>query len=94
MEQWMNDYASWVLVISGAAAMFTIGRKKRWGWLWFIFNEFMWTAYALITKQYGFILGAILYGIVGVRSYMRWKDIPLDKHSWNKFLRLVWSRND
>lgn len=74
MEQWMNDYASWILVSSGAAAMFTIGRKKRWGWLWFIFNEFMWTAYALVTKQYGFILGAIAYAVVGVKSFIHWKE--------------------
>lgn len=73
MEQWVNNYASYVLVLSGAAAMFVIGRKKRFGWLWFIFNEFMWTAYALITKQYGFILGAILYAGVGVRSFLHWK---------------------
>lgn len=73
MEQWVNNYASYVLVLSGAAAMFVIGRKKRFGWLWFIFNEFMWTAYALITKQYGFILGAILYAGVGVKSFLHWK---------------------
>ena len=81
MEQWVNSYASYVLVLSGASAMFVIGRKKRFGWLWFIFNEFMWTAYALITKQYGFILGAILYGIVGVKSYLHWSKKGISKIS-------------
>jgi hypothetical protein len=33
----------------------------------------------LITKQYGFILGAILYGIVGVKSYLHWSKKGINK---------------
>jgi hypothetical protein len=63
---------SWILAISGTGAMFVIGRKKRWGWLWFIFNECLWVTYSLITKQYGFILGAMAYGTVAIKSFLHW----------------------
>lgn len=64
---------SWFLALSGTAAMFVIGRKKKWGWLWFIFNELMWIIYAITTKQYGFIFGSIAYGTVAIKSYRHWK---------------------
>lgn len=73
MTDFVNTYASWILAISGTAAMFVIGKKLVWGWLWFLFNEFMWITYALITKQYGFIFAAVTYGTVAIRSYIRWK---------------------
>jgi hypothetical protein len=33
----------------------------------------LWIAYALATKQYGFIVAAIAYGIVYVKSFIHWK---------------------
>jgi hypothetical protein len=92
MEQWINDYASWVLALSGVAAIYFIGRKLIWGWVWATLNEALWIYYAISTKQYGFIFAAIAYSIVYIKSYRHWKDLDSDKLSWNKFLGLVWSR--
>jgi hypothetical protein len=64
---------SYVLAAVGVAGIFFVGRKTIWGWWVLLFNEVLWVTYALITDQYGFILSAIAYGIVYVKSYMLWR---------------------
>jgi hypothetical protein len=39
-----------------------------------LFNEVVWVAYAIITEQYGFIVSAIAYAAVYIRSYLHWKE--------------------
>jgi hypothetical protein len=73
MEQWMNDYASWVLAGSGVAAIYFVGKKQIWAWIWATCNEAMWIYYATVTKQYGFIFAAIAYSIVYIKSYLHWR---------------------
>ena len=73
MEQWMNDYASYVLAASGVSAIYFIGRKRIWGWIWATLNEAMWIYYAVTTRQYGFIFAAVAYSVVYIQSYLHWK---------------------
>jgi hypothetical protein len=89
VKQFMENYASWVLALSGTAAIYFVGRKQIWGWLWLTFNECLWVFYALITKQYGFIFAAVAYSIVYIRSYRHWKDLDNDKQSWRTFLKIL-----
>ena len=67
-------YWSYVLAAIGVAGIFFVGRKTVWGWLVLLFNEVLWIAYALITNQYGFILSAIAYAIVYIKSYLLWRQ--------------------
>jgi hypothetical protein len=67
-------YWSYVLAVIGVAGIFFVGRKTVWGWLVLLFNEVLWIAYALITNQYGFILSAIAYAIVYIKSYSLWRQ--------------------
>jgi len=69
----MNDYASWVLAVIGVTGIYFVGRKKKWAWLWLIFNEGLWIAYALYTDQYGFIFSAIAYAAVYIKSFIHWR---------------------
>jgi len=64
---------SYVLAAIGVTGIFFVGRKTIWGWFVLLFNEVLWIAYALITNQYGFILSAIAYAIVYIKSYMLWR---------------------
>lgn len=68
----MMQYASWVLATIGVAGIYFVGRKTIWGWLVLLFNELLWIAYALDTKQYGFIFSTLAYAIVYIRSYIHW----------------------
>jgi hypothetical protein len=69
MELW-----SWSLAVIGVAGIYFVGRKTLWGWFVLLFNEAIWIIYAVVTEQYGFIVSAIAYGIVYVKSYLHWKE--------------------
>ena len=70
----MNTGAwSWILMTVGAFGLFTVGRKVWWGWMVLIVNEWLWVIYAVNTKQYGFIVAAIIYGTVYVNNILKWK---------------------
>jgi hypothetical protein len=81
-NQWYGDfickgiimeYWSWLLAIIGVAGIYFVGRKTLWGWFVLLFNEAIWVIYAIKTEQYGFIVSAIAYGIVYIKSYLHWK---------------------
>ena len=65
---------SWILAVIGVTGIFFVGRKTIWGWFVLLFNEVLWIAYALITNQHGFILSAIAYAIVYIKSYTLWRQ--------------------
>jgi nicotinamide riboside transporter PnuC len=64
---------SYVLAAIGVTGIFFVGRKTIWGWLILLLNECIWVAYALATKQYGFILMATAYSAVYIKSYLLWR---------------------
>ena len=64
---------SWVLALIGVTGIFLVGRKTIWGWAILFVNEFLWIAYALSTKQYGFIFMALAYASVYIKSFMHWR---------------------
>jgi hypothetical protein len=69
----MNEYWSYLLAVIGVSGIFLVGRKTIWGWLILCVNECIWIAYALATKQYGFIIMAVAYAAVYVKSYIGWR---------------------
>lgn len=64
---------SYVLGTLGVIALLTIGKKKWYGWLLAFVNECLWFTYGVVTKQYGFCLAAIAYGIVNAVNGYKWK---------------------
>jgi len=67
------EYWSWLLAAVGVTGIFLVGKKVVWAWLILLVNECIWIAYALSTKQYGFIVMATAYAAVYIRSYIHWK---------------------
>lgn len=65
---------SWILALCGITGTYIVGRKNRLGWVVLFFNETLWIAYALHTKQYGFILGSLAYMTVYVHSHRNWTE--------------------
>jgi len=62
----------YVLSVIGVTALVIIGRGYWWGWVLAFANECIWVGFALATRQYGFILGAIVYGSVNIYNARRW----------------------
>jgi len=58
---------SWVLSCIGVTGLLLVGRRYWWAWGITALNECLWIGYALVTRQYGFIFGAIAY--IGIHAY-------------------------
>jgi hypothetical protein len=79
MQDLIYTYGSWVLAVIGVAGIYFVGRKDKWGWNVLLFNEALWITYAIITKQYGFIVSALAYAAVYIRSYIHWSKEPVNE---------------
>lgn len=79
----MTEYWSYILATIGVTGIFFVGRKTIWGWLILCVNEFLWIVYALVTEQYGFIIAALAYGVVYVKSFLGWRrdEIQVQQNS-------------
>jgi hypothetical protein len=73
-----NQVWSWFLALLGIAGMLFVGKKRWEAFLWLIMVEFFWIIFALQTKQFGFILGSVVYGIVYAKNAMKWRSEVLD----------------
>lgn len=67
-----NQIWSWVLSIVGLAGFFLAGKKVWWAWYVNIANQVLWTAYALLTEQWGFLAGTVFYFVVFTRNAYLW----------------------
>ena len=73
-----NQIWSWILAVVGAGGIFVVGKKNVWGWLILMVSECLWTIYALVSKQYGFLFAVTLYSAAYIKSYLEWRR---DEHS-------------
>lgn len=65
---------SWLLTAVGVLGLYLAGRKLWWAWLIGLGAQVLWIAYAITTKQYGFIVSALAYGWVYAKNAHGWKQ--------------------
>ena len=63
---------SWALTLIGVSGFWLAGRKVWWCWYINIANQILWTTYALVTQQWGFLIGVPIYLSVFVPNAIRW----------------------
>lgn len=64
---------SWGLSLVGIAGLILAGSKKKSGWALGIAAQALWFTFAIVTHQYGFILGSVAYASVYIRNYVLWR---------------------
>lgn len=64
---------SWLLMAVGVTGLYLAGSKRKIGWFIGIAVQLLWVTYAVVTKQWGFIASAIVYGAVNIRNWRRWR---------------------
>lgn len=69
----MSQWWSWTLAAIGVTGLFLAGSNRKAGWAIGIGVQALWIAYAVATKQWGFIASAVAYGTVNVRNWLRWR---------------------
>lgn len=62
---------SWLLGALGVLGLYLAGRRSPWGWALGIGVQILWLAYALATRQWGFIATALAYGAVNIVNLRR-----------------------
>lgn len=69
---------SWVLTAVGVCGLWLAGRKSPWGWAVGLGAQGLWFAYAISTRQYGFLVSCFAYGTVYVVNLRKWRkpDLP------------------
>lgn len=70
----MLNIFAWILSLTSCLMLWLMGNKSIFGIYVGIFNQVLWFVYIFITKQYGLLLGVILYTIVHIRNLVKWKN--------------------
>lgn len=63
---------SYILTAVGISGFILAGRKVWWAWHINIAVLGLWIAYAIVTRQWGFIAAALLYTVVFSRNAVAW----------------------
>lgn len=66
-------YWSYLLTAVGVLGLYLAGRKVWWAWYVGFVAQGLWVAYALASKQYGFLLSAAVYGWVYLKNGLSWQ---------------------
>jgi hypothetical protein len=67
-DQWW----SWIVTIIGLIGFYLAGRKIWWSWYVNIANQVLWLVFAVVTEQWGFLLGIPLYLWVFGQNAYKW----------------------
>lgn len=67
----------WSLVLAaiGITGLYLAGKKNYWGWAIGIFAQLLWIAYAINTKQYGFLATAVAYAWIYSKNFIQWRKL-------------------
>lgn len=66
------QYWSWILTAFGLTGFVLAGRKIWWCWYINIACQILWFTYAIVTKQLGFVVAAVVYAVVFSQNAIRW----------------------
>ncbi|NIL57110.1 hypothetical protein [Salinispora arenicola] len=64
---------SWLLTAVGVTGLYLAGRRSPWGWAVGIGAQALWLAYAVHTRQWGFLISCAAYGWVYARNFRQWR---------------------
>lgn len=67
-----NEYWSYILVIVGLIGFVVVGRKVWWGWYVNLVSQILWFTYAIVTQQWGFLIGAVAYTLIFSINAYKW----------------------
>lgn len=71
----MGENFLWTISLSavGITGMWISGNGSKWGWFIGLCAQVLWITFAIVTRQYGLILGSIFYGAVNLRNLLKWR---------------------
>lgn len=83
----------WSLILAavGITGLWLAGSGRRIAWAIGVAAQLLWLAYAVATRQYGFLLTAVAYGVVNARNWLAWRPTPTEEPApvpvdWDRWL--------
>lgn len=72
----MSSPVVWSFMLAAATifGLYVAEKKLWWVWMVQILTQCLWLAYALGTRQWGFLLLAVVHGALGFRDGFRWRN--------------------
>lgn len=67
-----HQYWGWILSLFGLAGFYVTGKKIWWGWWLNVAAQAVWYAYAIFTKQWGFLVMTTMYTIMFTKNALAW----------------------
>jgi len=67
-----GQWWSWAVTAVGLIGFYLAGKKVWWCWYVNIGNQVLWTFYAVLTRQWGFLLGVAFYLFVFTKNAITW----------------------
>ncbi|AON96984.1 hypothetical protein BI081_gp123 [Mycobacterium phage Tonenili] len=69
---------SYLLTVVGVTGIYLTTRKLWWGFAVGLAAQVLWTIYAVVTHQYGFLFSVLAYGSVHALGLWRWTRSPAE----------------
>ena len=63
---------SFVLAAGGLVQLWLSGSKRRFGFVVGMLTSVGWFVYGLQSRQFGFLISAVVFFVVHVRNFVRW----------------------
>ena len=73
----MSAIWSYALAVIGVSGLLIAASKPRVGWWFNIGAQAVWITYAIVTRQWGFLLSALAYAVAYVRLLRRAYRAPI-----------------
>lgn len=67
-----NQIWSWILTAVGVSCFFLAGNKVWWAWYVGLAGQVTWALYGVVTQQWGFLVGVVLYTVVYSKNAYQW----------------------
>lgn len=69
---------SWALAVVGVTGLWLAAKNPKAGWTVALYAQAFWVAYAVATRQWGFLATAVAYAVVYARLLRRGRQVVVD----------------
>lgn len=71
----------WSIALTTAAVCNAWLLGNRWtpAWLLSLASQGVWLIYAVVSEQWGFAVSAVVFGVLNVRNYRKWRQLDREE---------------
>lgn len=70
----LANWLSLAIELLTVVQLVALGRKKRWGWLVGLFCQIPWAMFCLLTGNFPFLVGVVIFGVLDYKGWSNWNE--------------------